>query len=159
MCYIGQTPIRSSPEIPAFDHVKITLDGNARPSRRAFFVAGSSRASQRTEKRPRFWRGLCSRATSVLLVSSVMNFPDHALRGLRRLGVLVDLGFGELAQRAVRCLLFPQRRVEQLDGVLVTQFARPGLEGAVAGNLVVLDGLRGRKKAGVKGGHALVLVH
>jgi hypothetical protein len=48
-------------------------------------------------------------------------------RGLRRLCVLVDFRFGDLAERVVSALFFIQCRIEQLDGVVVTELVRPSL--------------------------------
>ena len=70
----------------------------------------------------------------------------------------VDFRLRDLAQRTVGVLFFLQRRVEQLDGILVIQFVRPGLQRAVAGYLIMLDSLRGGEKTGIKGGRAGLLL-
>src|SRR5258705_2508754 len=80
-------------------------------------------------------------------------------RSFRGLGVLVDLGFRELTQGTVRCLLFLKGCIEQLHRIGVTQFVCPGLERAITRNLVMLDGLCRSEQTSVKGRHTLVLVH
>jgi len=53
----------------------------------------------------------------------------------------VEAALSELRQQLVGLLLLLQRLVEQPHGLRQVQLAGPGLQGAVAGNLVVLDGL------------------
>ena len=76
-------------------------------------------------KRPRITGPFPKRGTSVLL------------RGLRRFRMLVDFGFGQLAQRAVGVLFFLEGCVQQLHCILVTQLVSPGHERAVPGNLIM----------------------
>jgi len=77
-----------------------------------------------------------------------------ASSGLGGFGVLVDFRFNELSQRAAGVLLLLlQRGIEELDRLAVAELVRPGLQRAVAGNLVVLDGLRSSEQTGVESGH------
>ena len=64
----------------------------------------------------------------------------------------VDRRIGKLGQRLVGLLLLGQRLVEQLDRILHAELGSPGLQRAVAGNLIVLDRLSRREQAGVEGG-------
>src|SRR4051812_46431338 len=65
-------------------------------------------------------------------------------------GLLVHLLLGELGEKIISFLLLLQGLVQQLHGVVEAKLPGPGLQGAVAGDLVVLDRLRGRKKACVQ---------
>ena len=65
-----------------------------------------------------------------------------AVRMSGRFSFLIDEGLGQLCQGLVGLLLFGESSVQQLDRRVHPEFARPGLQGAVAGNLVVFDGLR-----------------
>jgi hypothetical protein len=58
-----------------------------------------------------------------------------------RLGLLVDCGLGDFGEGLVRGLFLIQRFLQQFDGVIETEFLRPGLQRAVARNLVVLYSL------------------
>src|SRR5215203_1166204 len=68
---------------------------------------------------------------------------------LRCLGI--DGLFGEVGEHAVGVLLLHQRRLEQSLGLALPELLRPGDQGAVAGDLVVLDGLSSRDDPGISG--------
>ena len=72
-------------------------------------------------------------------------------------GLLVGGRIGEGRQGFVGLGFFLKRRVEQLGGVGHPEHFGPALEGAVAGDLVVLDRLGGRDQTGVERRRALVL--
>ena len=69
---------------------------------------------------------------------------------LGRLSLLVDHRVGQLRQRFVGVLLLRQRGIEQPDGFIEIELLGPALEGSIAGDLVVLDGLRRRDQAGIE---------
>src|SRR6478609_237699 len=88
----------------------------------------------------------------------------HAMCGSGRLAVFlfrleVDHGGGELGQRVIGRLFLVQRRLQQPCGVLHAELLGPGAQGAVAGDLVVLDRLRGCEQAGVERRRVLELLH
>lgn len=64
--------------------------------------------------------------------------PSQALRlwmissGLGRFGVNIDFRLCNFAERGVGILFFQQSFIEQFDSILVTQFGRPALQGAIA---------------------------
>ena len=76
------------------------------------------------------WRSVVGSATRILLAGTA---------GLR-----------ELAEQLVGLLFFRQRLVEELGGVLHAQLQRERLEGAVAGDLVMLHRLRRGDQAGIE---------
>jgi hypothetical protein len=60
---------------------------------------------------------------------------------------LVDDAFRNFHQDRVGFLFFLQRRVEKPYGISKTQLIGLGFQSPVAGNFVMLDGLRARQKA------------
>jgi len=66
------------------------------------------------------------------------------------LSVLVHFALGELCQGLVRLLFLGKGRVQELHGLLQPEFLRPGLQRAVASDLVMFDSLRRREEPGIK---------
>src|ERR1700756_5148050 len=83
--------------------------------------------------------------------------PSGTSMSLRSLGV--DGGDCDLAQGLVRFLFLSERLIEQLDGIFHAEVLSPGLQGAVARNFIMLDGLRGCEQAGIERGRTLVFLH
>jgi len=67
-------------------------------------------------------------------------------------------GAAQLGQQLVRLRLLSQCLIEELDRVLVDELQGPSLHGAVAGHLIVLDGLRRGEQAGGEGGAVLLVL-
>ena len=67
--------------------------------------------------------------------------PDSAVGRLLvlRRGLVVDRGFCDLGQGFVGLFLFGQGLVDQLHGLRIIELGRPGFQGTVARNLVMLD--------------------
>src|SRR4029078_4410016 len=95
-----------------------------------------------TEKRHLGWR------TLMRIHGDLLDFSSSSFG--------IDGLIGQLGQRLVGLFLLGQSLIEQFDGILHAEFCGPGLERSVAGDLVVLDGLRRRHAAGVKRGVAPV---
>ena len=89
-------------------------------SRRSGFVPGATSTSIQSER-------LRSSPTFMLLFLSACTGaapePDAAPRRSRGFSLLIDRGLGELGQRRVGRLLFPQGRVEQLDRLAQAELA------------------------------------
>ena len=66
--------------------------------------------------------------------------------------VLLDGGLGERGELLVRGLLFVEILAEQLVDLIVAQHLRVGADGAVGGDLVVLDLLRRRDEGHIHHG-------
>lgn len=64
----------------------------------------------------------------------------------------------ELSQRLVSCLLFLERLLKQLDGVIQAEQPCPGHKRAIAGNFIMLNGLGRGDKSGVEGRRLLELL-
>src|SRR5713226_7634880 len=71
----------------------------------------------------------------------------------------VDRGFREGRQALVGLLFLLQGLIQQPDRVFHAELRGPLLQGTVAGDFVMLDGLRRGKHAGIECLAALVLVH
>src|SRR5215213_10152945 len=71
-------------------------------------------------------------------------------RGGRSGGLLVGVVLGELSKKLVGLLLLREGLLEKLGGIAHAELRRPGLEGAVAADLVVLDGLGSVDQAGIE---------
>ena len=72
------------------------------------------------------------------------------LDGLSCCSSRIDRILGEVGQHFVRVLLLDQRLLDQPLGFREAELFGPGEKGAVAGDLVMLDGLSGRDQTGVK---------
>src|SRR3546814_17749332 len=84
-------------------------------------------------------------------------FPYTTLFRSGRLAV--HRALGELGEEHVGLLLLLQGLVKQLGGLVHAELLRPRLEGAVAGDLVMLDGLGNGDQHGVEHLAALEVVH
>src|SRR5579864_5159842 len=67
----------------------------------------------------------------------------------RHLGFDVDLGLGKLGELVVGLFLLLEGLLEHLHGLLGAEDLRVGADGAVGGNLVMLDTLRGGDQPGI----------
>jgi len=73
--------------------------------------------------------------------------------------VLVDLALRELGERFVGLLFLAERCLQKLHRLVQAELRRPGLQGPVAGDLVMLDRLCRSKKAGIERRRALEFLH
>jgi len=64
--------------------------------------------------------------------------------------VLVDLALRELCERFVGLLFLAECHIQQLHRLVQSELRGPGLECPVAGDLVMLDRLRGGEEASVE---------
>jgi hypothetical protein len=78
---------------------------------------------------------------------------------LRAFALRVSLGFGKLRQLGVGGFFFGERRFKQRNRVGQSELVGPGDQRAVAGDLVVLDGLCRGDEASVQSGRALELLN
>ena len=76
-------------------------------------------------------------------------------RASSRLRVLIDLAQRELGKRFVGLVFLTERHLEKLHRLVQAKFSGPRFECAVAGDLVMLDRLRGGQDACVQGGRSL----
>ena len=70
--------------------------------------------------------------------------------------LLIDRRLCDLSQRLVGGLFLFERFLQERDCIFETKLFGPGYQRPIAGNLVVLDGLRGGKKSGVQRRRVLV---
>ncbi len=75
------------------------------------------------------------------LIINAASGPMIGRKRLRCFGFQIDRALRKLGERRVSLLLLPQRGIEELDGLVETEFPGPRLEGAIPANFVMLDGL------------------
>jgi len=71
-------------------------------------------------------------------------------------GSLIDGSLCKVGQLFICIFLFRKRCLKERHGFLESKFFRPSLQGAVASDFVMLDGLRGADQARIKGGRIFV---
>src|ERR1700722_6625449 len=97
-----------------------------------------------------------STALEAPLAGPFLTTSAERLGGFR---FLIDRDLRNPRQRRIGLFFFVERLIEQPHGVVQAKLLRPGLQGAVSRNFIMLDCLRRCQQTGVERRGALVLLH